>query len=76
MDITISDDPKVPDEEWLSLVFDDLWDMVKAVRKRSGPRKRSYLLSFYGSQVTVTVQRTYPPPTTKATPHAKKAPKP
>ncbi len=59
MKLHIDDDPEV-DEEWLSLVFDDLWDMVKRVRRQRGKRQEQYTLTFPRSQVEITVRRIVP----------------
>lgn len=58
MRITI-EDPKV-DETWLELVVQDLWDMVKNVRRRSGRRELKYRLTFDATVVEVTVRRETP----------------
>lgn len=48
------------DPEWLECVIEDLWDLVKIVRRRSGPRERKYTLVFgLKSTVEVTIQRVH-----------------
>ena len=48
---------KLADPEWLECVIEDLWDLVKLVRRRSGPRTRVYTLQFGATVVDVTIRR-------------------
>lgn len=45
------------DQEWLECVLEDLWDLVKKVRRRSGPKRQAYVLQFGATVVDVTVTR-------------------
>jgi hypothetical protein len=53
------EDPKV-DPDWLECTLQDLWDMVKSVRKRSGPKRQTYSLWLNGVVVDVQISRRQP----------------
>ena len=48
------------DPTFVECVVEDLWDVVKEVRKRSGPREQKYYLEFLGTTVEITFRRTNP----------------
>jgi uncharacterized protein YceH (UPF0502 family) len=59
MRIFLEDDRRV-DETWLELTLQDLWDVVKRVRRRSGRREERYTLQFDATVVEITVRRLQP----------------
>jgi uncharacterized protein YceH (UPF0502 family) len=54
------EDDKQADETWVECVVQDLWDIVKRVRRRKGKREERYTLSFGPNVVEVTVRRVTP----------------
>lgn len=56
MRISIPNDKQV-DPDWLELVLEDLCDMVRHVRRKSGKQQEQYTLYFGTTQVEVTVRR-------------------
>lgn len=63
---TVQIDDKNADEQFLELVLQDVWDMVKRTRRRSGKRQETYRLEFETNTgrtvVELTARRTVPPP--------------
>ena len=58
--ISVDIDDKKADETWLGYTLEDFWNLVKAVRVKSGPRERKQVLWFEGTEVEVTVRRIKP----------------
>lgn len=57
MAVRVAIEDKQADETWLELTLEELWDSVKRVRRRSGRREETHLLTFGATQVEITVRR-------------------
>lgn len=57
--IALESDPQA-EETWLELTIQELWDSVKRVRKRRGPRQETHQLTFGTAAVEIVVRRLVP----------------
>ena len=60
MSVRVSIEDRQVDETFLELTLEDLWDLVKRVRRRSGKREERYTLTFGATMVEITVRRVSP----------------
>jgi hypothetical protein len=58
MQVDIRD--KQVDETWLGCVLENIWDMVKAARRKSSRTTRRYVLWFDATAVEITVRQLRP----------------
>ena len=57
MRITIEANDKDCDPDWLECILQDIWDMIRIARRKSGPKRQAYELLFGAQKVMLTIEK-------------------